>query len=155
MFHKIRTYTTKTNEIAHHQTGQKEAENKNDENHIVADLAKKLNLKINFLQDSLSNITRQLSASCFHTNHVSKDKKLPKPCCSKSREFGRNEGCSVIHLGFNGTRIAKCAADVFNSLKSPNGIIRHFFMTKDRTTHLEFPAAQACGQQGRTLVLAV
>ena len=105
-------------------------------------------LTTNFLQDFLSNITNQLSASCFHTNHVSEDKKLPQPCCSKSPDFGRNEGCSIIHLGFNGTRIARCAADVFYSFKSPNGLIRRFFMTKDRTTHLEFPAAQACGQQG-------
>ena len=116
----------------------------------MAQLAKKLDAKVNLLQDYLKNVTNKLSTSCFHTTkNLSKDKKLPQPCCSNQPDFDQSEPCAVIHLGFNGTRIARLASDVFYNLKPSQGIVRSFFMTKDRTTHLEFPGAQACGQQGK------
>ena len=126
----------------------KDAEKPKDVNEIIADTAKKLDFKMTLLQDFLTNMTNKLSASCFHTQNLSKETKLPQPCCSNNPDMIYSQSCSVIHLGFNGTRIAKLAADVFHSSKTIQGVVRSFFMTKDRTTHLEFPAAQACGQQG-------
>ncbi len=78
------------------------------------------------------------------------ERELLSPCCSSHPNH--ELGCSVMHLGYNGTRKARIAAQVFDTwqYKLPKGAVRRFFMTTDRTTHLEFPASRACGQQAYT-----
>ena len=91
----------------------------------------------NKLQESSSGLTAALDHKVV----------LP-PCCATQDQNEAAKGCSVIHLGYNGTRTARIASEVFDSLlTTPEGSKRQFFISTDRTTHLEFPASRACGQQ--------
>ena len=58
-----------------------------DVQEIIANSAKKLDSKMTLLQDYLTNITNKLSVSCFQAKNLSKEKKLPQPCCSSNRDM--------------------------------------------------------------------
>lgn len=120
-----------------------------DDRELVHHLAERLATKLSKIQTYLTNISQELNLSLLTQNPDNNQKLLP-PCCSNHP--GNTVGCSVIHLGFNGTRTARLAANVFDTHTPslPLGAVRRFFMTNDRTTHLEFPPARACGQQAYT-----
>lgn len=116
-------------------------------------LVERLDSRLKSVSSYLSKVSSELGAS-LNIETPERDQKLLPPCCSTHHYDGFNDhlGCSVIHLGYNGTRSARIAANVFNNMtmEMPPGIVRRFFMTTDRTTHLEFPAARACGHQAYT-----
>ena len=87
--------------MSQYEIDKKETEDPTTKNEkVVAQLAKKLDAKMNLLQDYLKNVTDKLSTSCFHTTkNLSKDKKLPQPCCSNQPDFDQNQG--IIDLNFS------------------------------------------------------
>ena len=112
---------------------------------LLSEVSTRLDVKIFQVYDFLSNITNRLSLGLKGKPEA--ELKLI-PCCSNHPPIGKV--CSVIHLGFNGTRTARLMANVFDNLTLSKGINRVFFMTTDRTTHMEFPASRACGQRAYT-----
>ena len=111
----------------------------------LENVAEKLATKWNTLRDHLSNVSLKLEAKLRSSGlSTHKSQILPPPCCA-TQDSKVDKGCSVIHLGYNGTRTARIAAEIFASSVSPVGSKRQFFISTDRTTHLEFPASRACG----------
>ena len=126
--------------------GQKAAAEDNEVSDELQRLADNLEKKLNVLDMHLSNMTRSLMQ--LQEGYNATSTALLPPCCSSNQDQADiQEGCSVIHLGFNGTRIARLATSIFHRHDPPMGSFRRFFMTTDRTTHLEYPGARACGQR--------
>ena len=81
-------------------------------------LAVNLETKLNLLDLHLSKLIGELSIR-YKSQEETLEKLVP-PCCSTHLDEDR--GCAVIHLGFNGTRIARLATTVFDTLKPPRGV---------------------------------
>lgn len=114
-----------------------------DEERTLGLLCQRLDNKLHVLKHHLSNLSTEFSSSSSFVN----EHDPPPPCCSSHLHSDLSKGCSVIHYGDKGTSAAKLAAKVFEERDAPKGCIRRFFMSTDKSAHVEFPAARACSQQ--------
>ena len=134
----------KKKQQAHHS---KKTSTRNDV--LLQMVSEKLSRKWKAFNSHLNSINVQLEKNLKELSKFGStmdDKVLP-PCCA-TQDQNEAKGCSVIHLGYNGTRTARIASEVFDSLVgAPEGSKRQFFISTDGTTHLEFPASKACGHQ--------
>ena len=112
------------------------------------------------VEEAFQNLNRKWSNFTQHLEYVAKKieiglaapnishAELP-PCCST--DLDSRSGCSVIHLGSNGSRTASAISQTFDAHPYPIGSHGRFFITTDSAIHLEFPARRTCGQAAYTL----